>query len=634
MRMVRTNHVIVAAFLMLSPLMIWGQSQLPPEVARHGYADAIVINGKVVSMDDAGLNENPGNIYEAMAIKGNRIIALGTTQRIRALADSNTKVFDVQGQLVLPGIIQTHSHLFGADGAQLGLPTPNQGINIRVQASKDVESTRLAIENGIRDAVTKVQPGEWVMVGVTPNRQEDVTSNRVVAWFAAEKLETKDRLDKVAPNNPVVVQGGIRGALNSKAIEIATAAMPYYPEFINNSTGDHDASTSGEVGSQEMGALTYEIFYKGKPMSLIAELFRRHLERAAANGTTTFSSRVPHPLVLSGFALLNREGKMPIRFQALFEVHRRPEDPALTRKIYQLTGNMTGMGNDYLWFGGVASERWDTSFPMACLGADVEAPPRIKARELCLEPGDMFWDTLQNALEAGWRLAGIHGLGSDGVRRFMKMVEMARVNSNMTVEDIQKMRLTMEHNTVVGKLPDVMAGLKKYGIILSVAPGRIIRYHDYIKDYGPAITPFILPVKTWLDQGIKVVGQDGATGGLGALFVNLMTRMVDGQVVNPDERIGRVTVLKMYTRWAAEYVMKENDLGSLEVGKMADYVVLDKDYFTIPIEEIPNITPQMTVVGGRIAYLGTGYAGRLGMQPVGYQFAADAHPWAGGGGGN
>ncbi|MBI4442392.1 MAG: amidohydrolase family protein [Acidobacteria bacterium] len=632
--MFRNRIFGAAVFLFVVALPVQSQVGLPPEVARHGFADTIVINGKVVSMDDAGLNENPGNIYEAMAIKGNRIVALGTTQRIRALADSNTKVFDAQGQLVIPGIIQTHSHLFGADGAQLGLPTPNQGINIRVQASKDVESTRLAIENSIQEAVQKVNPGDWILVGVTPNRQEDVTSNRIVAWFAAEKLETKDRLDRVAPDNPVVVQGGIRGAINSKAMEMATAAMPYYPEFINNSTGDKDASMSGEVGSQEMGALTYEIFYKGKPMSLIAELFRRHLERAAANGTTTFSSRVPHPLVLSGFALLNREGKMPIRFQPLFEVHRRPEDPVLTRKIYQLTGNMTGMGNDYLWFGGVASERWDTSFPMACLGADVEAPPRIKARELCLEPGDMFWDTLQNALEAGWRLAGIHGLGSDGVRRFMRMVEMARVNSGMTVEDIQKLRLTVEHAPVLGQVPDVMANLKKYGIIVSVAPGRIVRYHDYIKDYGPAITPFMLPVKTWLAQGIKVVGQDGATGGLGNLFVTLMTRIVDGQVVGPDERIERVTVLKMYTRWAAEYVMKENDLGSLEVGKFADFVVLDKDYFAIPVEEIPNITPQMTVVGGRIAYLGTGYAGRLGMEPVGYQFAADAHPWAGGGGGD
>ena len=104
--------------------------------------------------------------------------------------------------------------------------------------------------------------------------------------------------------------------------------------------------------------------------------------------------------------------------------------------------------------------------------------------------------------------------------------------------------------------------------------------------------------------------------------------------MNPDERVGRVTVMKMYTRWAAEYVMKENDLGSLEVGKMADFVVLDKDFFAIPIEQIPQIMPQMTVVGGRIAYLGSGYAGRLGMEPVGYQFPADAHPWAGSVGGD
>ena len=122
------------------------QAGLPPEVARHGYADMVLLNGKIVSMDDVGLNTNPGSAYEAMAVKGDRIIALGTSERIRALADSSTQVIDLDGQLVIPGIIESHSHLFGnpqmAD--QLGLREPDAGRNLAVTAGKDMESTRMA----------------------------------------------------------------------------------------------------------------------------------------------------------------------------------------------------------------------------------------------------------------------------------------------------------------------------------------------------------------------------------------------------------------------------------------------------------------------------------------------------------
>jgi len=612
------------------------QSALPPEVAQYGYADIIAYNGKVVSMDDTGLNENPGSIYEAIAVKGDKIIALGTSERIQTLAGSNTQSIDLGGKLLIPGIIETHTHLFGGGqlGAQMGLPTPHRGVNLTIQAGRDIETTRLRIENGIREAVERIDPGDWVTVGVRPNPAEGVSSNRVVAWFASRNLETADRLDQIAPENPVIVQGGIRGAINSKAMEEAVAVMPDYLDFIDQSTGDSDASITGEVGSQEMAALKWEIFYRGKPLSLIAEMFRRVLEEASAHGVTTFSSRVPHPLVMDGFALLNREEKMPIRFASLYEVHRNPNDPESTREFYKLTGNLTGLGNDYLWIHGVASERWDTSFPMACLGDDVEAPPQIKARELCLEPGDMFWDTLQNALEGGWRLAGIHGLGSDGVRRFMQMVDMARENTGRTVEDMRNLRLTVEHATALGQVPDVMENLAKFGIIVSAGPPRLLRYPDYLRDYGEQITPFMLPVKTWLNSGIKVVGQNHSYRRIGYLWSIFMTREVgglegvyEGGTVLPEEALDRTTILKMWTNWAAEYVMKENKIGSLEVGKLADLLVLDKDYFTIPMEEIPNIVPQMTVVGGQIRYLGADFAESQGMEPVGYQFPDGYSPW-------
>jgi predicted amidohydrolase YtcJ len=95
----------------------------------------------------------------------------------------------------------------------------------------------------------------------------------------------------------------------------------------------------------------------------------------------------------------------------------------------------------------------------------------------------------------------------------------------------------------------------------------------------------------------------------------------------PEQALDRVTVLKMWTTWAPHYFLKEKDMGTLEVGKMADFTVLDKDFFTIPVPEILKIRPQMTVVGGKIRALQSDFAKALGMEPVGYQFPEGYYPW-------
>ena len=95
----------------------------------------------------------------------------------------------------------------------------------------------------------------------------------------------------------------------------------------------------------------------------------------------------------------------------------------------------------------------------------------------------------------------------------------------------------------------------------------------------------------------------------------------DGKVWAPDERVDRVTILKAATSWASEYVLRPDNIGTLEKGKWADFLVLNQDYFTIPEQEISEVHPLMTVVGGDIVYLDPAFAQEIGQQPVGYQHA-------------
>ena len=631
MRLYGSFLAATLAFAALFSMNLRAQSALPPEVARHGYADLIIVNGKIVSMDDTGRNTNPGNIYEALAVKKDRIIALGTTGKVRSLADSNTTVIDLQGQMVIPGVIETHVHIFGdpALAAGMGIQSPDTGVSVRVQASRDIETTRLKVETALQDALGKVGRGDWVHIGIEANREERISRSQVFSWVTLGDFEPRERLDRLAPDNPVMIQVASRATVNSTAWTLMQGFFPELDEYYEVTLPDApDAAEKGLIGVEGRVALQWEIWWRKHPTSLMAELMRRTLEVAASHGVTTFSSRLTHPRIMDSYAMLNREKKMPIRFAALMEGHRRPRDPDTIRQVYEMTGNLTGVGNDYFWIHGVASELWDSSFPQACLGPDLPAPPEIKRREMCPGPGKLYYDTLKNALASGWRLAGIHGVGSHGARIFIQMVESVMEETGMTVEDIRRLRLTLEHNEALGTKPDVIEGLKKYGIILSVHPNRLFRAPDYIRDYGPAAEQFMQPIKTWLDQGVKVVGQTHRYRNIGYIWTLPITRrIIDGKVVLPEEAIDRVTVLKMWTRWAAEYVMKEEDIGSLEAGKLADFVVLDGDLLTIPIEQFSHVRPQATVVGGQVRFLDAGYAQRLGMEPVGYQFPEGYEPW-------
>jgi predicted amidohydrolase YtcJ len=263
------------------------------------------------------------------------------------------------------------------------------------------------------------------------------------------------------------------------------------------------------------------------------------------------------------------------------------------------------------------------------------APAHLKARETCPKPGDLHWDTLQNALKSGWRLAGVHICGSESARAFVRMVEEARQANGWSMEDVRQMRMTGEHCGVIGKNPEIMEMFKNYNMILSCGPDIVDESPDWIKDYGEQMNQYVLPFNTWIKNGVGLVGQHYGSGssnpgrqGFRPPFFMLwqaVTRKYDGQVWQPEERIHRVHALKMYTSWAAEYVRKPEKLGSLEEGKYADLLVIDRDYFTVPEQDILKVRPLMTMVGGRMVVLQPSLARQFNTQPVGPVYGFEDH---------
>ncbi|MBI4456388.1 MAG: amidohydrolase family protein [Acidobacteria bacterium] len=617
-------------------LIVWlsfasvGLSQARPAlVDEQGYADIVLFNGKIVSMDDRSIvPDSPGHIFEAMAIKGKKIMALGRNDEIKALAGPKTQTVDIRGKTLIPGLIESHAHTWGNAMMEYG-PSQGlvaQGIQLTVTTQNSAEATAKAIRDTVVNAIQarKLPKGEWISVAVRDGDQSpDSLYSAAGMWLYLGKI-TRKSLDSATRDYPVIVNTLLRNMYNGRAIEELKKVFPEWDEHAD-SENRPGAAADGYEGIMTNVSIGPEYWWRKLPQEIekIAETFRLHGLSVQKWGVTTISTRIPPPRYISAFYYLNREGKMPFRLAWGLEVHRgRLKSLESTRDIYRTVGaqwSTFDSGNEMMWCDGMTNEIWDSLNAEMCFGPDLPASPEIKAQERCPTPQSKAWVAYKAAILNGWRPVGSHSSGSHGARLSIQMLDDAAKEGGFSTEYIRSLRPTLEHATMIGTKPDVIAGLKKYGITLSVGPRFLVDTLQTIKDYGEAARSYTAPIKTYLNEGIKVVGQmDSATWddysnhwwGMYSFITRKAfsydqkgEQNVDSApVLVPEEAVDRATALKMWTTWASEYVFAEAALGTLEPGKYADFAVLDRDYFTIPVSEIPKVRVVMTGLNGKVVY--------------------------------
>ncbi len=611
---------LVILFLIIPSFQVVGFSQLHPLVAEQGYADSILMNAKIVTMDDWSTVPNtPGTIVASMAIKGERIMALGTKEDMRKLAGPDTRFVDIGNRTVIPGIINPHFHAFSSAARTYG---PSQGlsdpsIQLRVDGETTAEATARKIRETVVNAiqVQNIPPGQWITVGLTDNKANPSGTAR--GWLYLGEINRR-QIDGGTENNPVVVTMGIQGLFNSVAIEAIKAVFVDWEEStdLENRPG---AGRDGYAAVPDIQGLTFEFWWKDEPIAKLAESLRLYGHDTVARGVTTIGTRILFPKVIQAYNLLNREGTMPHRLAYYAEPQRGNFWNLKTiHEFYKGSGapwTTHSAGGDMLWLNGMCNEIWDSVVNEVCMGPDMpNASAEVKAKERCPSPGTKPWETYREAIVSGWRPVQAHGTSSHGARLYIQMLEQAMEEGNFSLEYMRGLRTTLEHNILLGKQPDVIAGLKKFGIIINVNMGMLGGVPFNMKVYGPELEEYAMPVKTWINEGIRVTFEGG---GNWRPIHTLITREVtvsdfgvrpepgvepEVVVLLPDEAVDRVTALKMTTNWAAEYVMAEDTLGSLEVGKYADFAVLDRDFFTIPIDEILDIEVVATGLNGKLVY--------------------------------
>jgi predicted amidohydrolase YtcJ len=621
--MLFVNKVWFAFLLVLLAIGVArAQSTLtvPSELVQ--FPDLIVHNAKIVTMDDKTPNGPPGRIVEAMAIRGDTIQFLGTNVQILRVAGPQTRKIDLKSRTVVPGLIDTHTHLHDGFVSDWARNNPEEVVRYRKGfsvAGKTYEELTKGIELVIKEGMASAPEGQWATINLPGGGPSGLG---IGTHYLKEKQMDRPRLDQWAPNRPVYV------STSDGEFLMNTAARDAYMKIFEVAATDENEMGTLDTNPQISRTLIVEQYFKTR-VPLLANIFENGLKYFAALGFTGFSSHIVGYPVHDAYMKLAREERMPVRFGF---AHRFCQVMAVDISgCFARLGDMAGMGNKYFWNVGVTLGALDFDAPAFC--TTMEATPEVKATEKCnSDPGTYYYQGIHTALRSHLRYVVNHVMGDKSMDNFLGLIDrVMKEDPSMDLEYVRSRRFSADH---CGWFPrqDQIPLMAKWNIHVSCGPKELDDQGAYIPNfYGEKYANRVGPAQSILKGGLNLSTEGGQqvvpklnetkeNWTIFARYFPYLTRKrSDGVVLAKEEALNRVQLMKTSTSWAAAYMLKEKEIGSLETGKLADFVVFNKDYFTIPEGDIPTVIPLMVVVGGKTIVLRSELAKELGLNAVGPQ---------------
>ena len=596
---------------------VWGWAQQSDVAAKLGYPQMILYNGKIVTMDDSSFESKVGTIVQAMAVRDAKILAMGTNTEIRPLRGPQTKIIDLKGRTVLPSFIITHEHpmdwAFQEPRAMTHVFPDDNGLVIHRWMPNLPPKEQLArFDPMMQEMLAKAKPGQWVWLSFNygPNYEH---ATEMAALFG--RSISKAYLDTLAPDTPVKVRNGfITSFVNQKAIEELMSVHP-----------DMDDEVFLRTGGGFSRPMEPDAMFGGK-LPLLAEVLKAELEWWASHGMGAFASGPYSFSTLAAYRYLDSKGEMPVRYGWAYQ------GPAWDLETMRYLSSVLGTGTDHIWLMGAFAGANGGNCSTAPIREEWKTNPLdIPNRRKCAGNPDPPWsERTENTILGGMRVAGIHVSGDVSVDNLMDAIEQVSKEAGMTLEQIRAKRHAFDHSSGVPR-PQQIPRIKHLGMMTSLnnnllwePPGVVPNMAGtsmFALIHGVEYTSWIAPRKSLTEAGVM------NTYEIDRPFANKIFFFItkgmnryndrDGRVYGPGERTDRIIQLKAITRWGAHYLLKEDLMGTLEPGKFADFIILDKDFLTVPEQEMPSIKVLMTVVGGKTIHLTSALAGEAGMQPVG-----------------
>ncbi len=522
-------------------------------------ADTVLVNGKIVTVDPQF------SIREAIAVRDGKIATVGTNAEVRKMAGPRTRVIDLQGRTVIPGLIDSHMHAiraattFATEVNWIGAPSIADA------------------QRRLREAAAAKPAGSWLIVAGGWDADQ----------FKERRRPTQAEITEAAPNNPIYVQLGYGWALLSP-LGLKTLNISSEADLPPGAKLDRDANgkmTGGITGGQN----TIVTLFDKLPLPTYAQ----QLE-----GTKKFFREL-NRLGLTGVGDPGGNNVFPETYRAVTELWR---EKALTmRVIYTINGFTPGkefeeyksilalmpmgFGDDVLRFNGLGERvTW-------AMNNNDKPTEEQKARYL---------EIIQWAAERGMSLT-MHWNNDRSANELLGMFEQVNQKTPIT-----NLRWSIAH--LNNASPATLRRMKALGMGWTVQDAMYFEGEGYRRRMGEEVARRTPPVMTAKEIGVPVgAGTDAhrvaSYNPFTALQWFLDGKTVSGeQIRGPEETPNRQDALRFYTLGSAWFTFDEAKRGSLEAGKLADLAVLSKDYMTVPVDQVGGIESVMTMVGGKVVY--------------------------------
>jgi hypothetical protein len=597
-----------------------GQQTVTVPVQVVSYPELIIYNAKIVTMDNhtVGLNTPVGTIAQAMAVRDGKVMAVGTSAEIQRLAGPQTDKIDAKGRMVMPTQINTHDHVHNGIIDEWVDEHPQELMQYYADYSvtgRTFQELTQAITLTIQNHVTTKPRQSIAIINLSnPAPTPSVPQPTIAAVYLAEGNFPKSKVDELAPNHSIFIRAHPSSIGNEALFR---GVSEFYGPASKEAMAMDNLGRIRETHAQYPRMLPGDRYFQTR-VPLIADLLEEGLKEFGARGMTTYVSHIMGERFIDAFNLLVKQNRMPIRF-AYTHWAGFAMGYADSANFYRRMGDLAGhgIGKDFFWQAGVGLGAIDSAMPRIC--SSMEAPRQHKELEFCQNgPGTRQYESTLTAIANYQRVNVGHAQGDRGVDYFMDAVEAAmKQNPSITLDHIRSLRLTSDHCDFYPRI-DALPRMAKLGMMISCDAATLTGSMEWIGPgmYAPKYVKQISPIRSAIEAGVPVTTEsDGFANNLP--FLTRKNRR--GVSVSPEEVVDRNTLLKMMTIWAAHFAMKEDVLGSLEPGKWADFMVLNKDYFDGPPEAIAGIYPIMVAVAGKPLTIREEFARELGRSAVGPQ---------------
>ena len=560
--------VAVAAALIVGFGVLVRIATRPPEPP----AQQLFINGNVMTMDANN------RIVEALAVRADRIEAVGSTDEIMALAEEGAEVVDLAGRTLLPGFVDAHGHFPGSGqrviAADLGSPPVG------------TVTTMAELLAALRQRAEQTPPGEWVS-----------GFNYDDTLLAEQRHPTRAELDAVSSDHPVVATHVSGHLLVANSLALAAVA-------IDATTPDPEGGVIGRIpGSDEPNGLLEEtarlgIMTQQQDIGVMDgyRMFKAAAIEYAARGVTTAQSGWVSKKIATGLSLFSRLGVVPQRLvvfpaesefgESLLDGSYDPGDyntDRLAMSAVKLVADGSIQG-----YTGYLSQPYHTPYHG---DASYRGYPAI--------PRDKLFAQVSALHKAGYQLA-IHGNGDAAIEDILDAFEAAQKE-----HPVADPRMILVHAQMARE--DQVARMKALGVTPSFFSAHTWYWGDRHRDIfiGPERAALISPAKWAQDQGLRFSSHLDTPVTpmlpLQAVWSQVNRITHGGDVLGPGQRIGVMDALRAVTIDAAWQVFQEDEIGSLEPGKYADLVVLSGNPLDDPMG-MRELEVEQTIIAGATVY--------------------------------